>query len=59
MVERGNSPGFLIEAGDVILRADETCGEEFQRDEAVQPEILGLIDHTHAAFAELLEYLVM
>ena len=30
-------------------------GQKLQGDEAVQPSVLGLVDHTHAATAELLD----
>ena len=32
-----------------------SSGKKLQRDEALQPRVLGLIDHAHSAAAELLE----
>ena len=39
--------------------ASEIRREEFQRDRAVELEVLGFVDNTHSATAELLEDLVV
>jgi hypothetical protein len=33
--------------------------QEFEGDKAVEPSVLGLVDHTHTAAAEFLEYAVV
>ncbi len=35
------------------------AGQKFEGDEAAQRDVLGFIDHTHAASAQLLNYAVM
>src|SRR5581483_7851554 len=50
---------LLNEAALALGLARKTGGEDFDRDRAVQPRILGFINLAHAARAELLEQLVV
>src|SRR4029077_9563683 len=59
MVERGSGLRFTLEAAQRVRIAADFVGQEFQRHEAVQARILGLVNHTHAAAAEFFENAVM
>src|SRR6185312_3077706 len=59
MIERGDGVGFLLEACDTIRFADEIAREKLQCYNPLQPPVARLVDNAHAAFAELVEDLVM
>ncbi len=59
MVERRGSLRFTLETRQGLRIATELVGQELQRHEAVKAGVLGLVDHTHAAAAELLNDAVM
>ena len=58
MIEGGGS-GLLPEAGLVFLVLQPVSGEKLQRHDALEFRVLGLVDHAHAALAELLEDFVV
>jgi len=53
MKERSGGPGFLNEPSPVFLAGDGVRGKKLERHRPAEGEVLGLVDHTHAAFAEL------
>jgi hypothetical protein len=53
MIERRCGPGFPHEASHPLGVADETRGQEFQRDFSRQPGILGQVHLAHATRPEL------
>ena len=58
VLQPGDGPGFLIEAGE-LLRAGVPAGENhLEGDEPIQPRLPGLVDDAHAAAAQLREDLV-
>src|ERR1039458_10803685 len=54
VVERGSRAGFLEEAALVVF-GDALGFEKFERQVSVQTDILGLVDHAHAAGAQLFD----
>jgi hypothetical protein len=55
VIEGRGSFGFALEAAKSLEVLRDIIGQEFQRDETVQLDVLGLIDDTHAAPAQLLQ----
>jgi hypothetical protein len=54
MVESRGRLRFPLETGEGLRVSSHLIGQELQGHEAMQSRVLGLIDHTHAATAELL-----
>ena len=50
MIQRG--PGLCLTLAQCLRILGDFVGQEFQSDEAVQLDVLGLVDHTHPAPAE-------
>ena len=59
MIERGGGLGFAPEALQGLRVAGDVFRKKFQRDEAAEAGVLGLIDHAHTAAAKLFEDAVM
>ncbi len=59
MVERGSGARFATESLDSLSVMRNIVGQEFQRDIATETRVLGLINHTHSAAADLFEHVVM
>jgi hypothetical protein len=59
MVQRGSGLGFLNKAPFALCIGYFFRRQYFDSNEAVEMSITGLVDHTHAALAELFEKLVM
>ena len=55
MVQGGGSLGFTLEALQCLGVSGHFVGQELQRNETAEVGVLGLVDHTHAAAAELLD----
>jgi hypothetical protein len=55
MIQRGCCPGLSLEALTPLRVVGEVIGQKFQGDKATEAGILGLVDDTHAAGAELLQ----
>ena len=53
VIDRRGRARFLKEASLRVGVAHELRREELERHEAAKPEVLGLVDHTHAAGADL------
>ena len=53
MVERGRGLGFALKTGERLRIAGDIVGKKFQGDETVKANVLGFIDDSHAATAEL------
>ena len=51
--------GFALEALAGFLVAQKVGGQEFERDRAFEFGVVGFVDHTHPALAELAGDLVM
>ena len=47
--------GFALEARQRLRVLGDIIGQELQGDEAIELGVFGLVDHTHAAAAELLD----
>ncbi len=58
MVERGGGFGLVDEPLLLVLLGGKVMGQKLEGDETIQPQILSLVDHAHASFAELCEDLV-
>ncbi len=59
MIESGGRLRLADEAFPGLLVAGELPGKKLERYRAAQLRVLGLVDHTHPAPAELLDYSVM
>ena len=55
MVQRGSGLRLALKTGQSLRVFGHIVGEKFQGDEAVQLDVLGLVDHAHAATAKLLD----
>ena len=55
MVQRGGGLGFALETAQRLRVSGDVVGKKFQRDEAVQARVFGLVDNAHAAAAELFD----
>ena len=55
MVQRRRRLRLALETRQRLRIARDVVGQELQRDEAVQARVLGLVDHAHAAAAQLLD----
>jgi len=47
--------GFALKAGERLRVACNVLWQEFEGDEAVQPGVLGFVDHAHPATAKFLD----
>jgi len=59
MVQGGSSLRFALKTAQRQRIARDFIGKKFEGDEPVQPGILGLIDHPHAAAAKFLDNAVV
>ncbi len=59
MIERGGGLGFALEARESLRVCGERFRQKFERHEAAQADVFGLVDHAHAATAEAIEDTVM
>jgi hypothetical protein len=59
MVQCGSSLSLSLEASQSLRVFGYVIGEKFQRYEAVQPGVLGLIDDTHTAATKLFNDVIM
>src|SRR6266480_5283012 len=55
MVQRRRRLRFALETGECLRVSGNLLRQELQRNEAMQPCILGFVDDTHPAVAELFE----
>jgi hypothetical protein len=55
VVQCGCSLSFSLEASQRLGVSGYFFGQELQRDKSVEGYVLGLVDHTHAATAQLLD----
>ena len=55
MVQSGGGTCFAAKAFQCLRILGHFVGQEFQGDEAAKLGVLGLVDHTHPAAAELLD----
>ena len=55
MIQRRCGARLALEALERLRIADEIVREEFQRGKPAEPRVFGLVDHTHAAAAQLLD----
>ena len=55
VVQRGRSLGFPPETTESLCVVGEFVGKELEGNGAAELQILGLVDHTHAAAADLLD----
>ena len=58
VVHRGRGPGFPDEPLPERLVPGQSGRQDLERDPAVQPDVVGPVDHGHAAPADLLHHLV-
>jgi len=59
VVERGGGARFALEAIQCLRIECQVVGQQFQNYVAAQIDVLGLIDHAHAAAAQLRQHAVM
>ena len=55
VIESGSCLRFPLESFQVLAVLREFFRQELQRDGALELGVLGLVDHTHAAAAQLLQ----
>ena len=55
MVQRGSCLRLALKAGQRLGIASHLIGQEFQGHKAVEAGVFGLVDHAHAAAAELFD----
>ena len=53
MIQRGCRLRLTLETAQSLRVSGNLLGQEFQSDETMEPGVFGLIDHTHAAAAQL------
>src|ERR1700746_2263728 len=59
VVQRRGSFGFALEAAQSLRVLGHIVGQEFKSDKAAEVGVLGLVDHTHAAAAQLFDNTVV
>ena len=59
MIERRCRLCFALKSSQHLRVAGDFVGQEFERDEAVQLNVLGLVHYPHAAAAQLLDNAVV
>ena len=59
MIQRRSGLRLALEAGQSLRIFGDIVGQEFQRDKAAELEVLRLVNHAHAAAAQLLDDAVM
>ena len=55
MIQRGGGLGFALKAAESLRVFGYVVGQELESDKATEFDVLSLVDHTHAAAAELLD----
>jgi hypothetical protein len=55
VIQRGRRLCFALKAGECLRVAGNFFRKKLEGDEAVEPGILGLVDHTHAPATELFQ----
>ena len=55
VIQRGGGLGFALKTGEGLRIVSYIFGQEFERDEAMQPRVLGLVHHAHSAAAQFLD----
>src|SRR5271157_3495548 len=55
MVQRRRGLGFALKARQRLRIAGHFLGQELERDKAMQPRVLGLVDDAHAAASKLFD----
>ena len=55
MIQGRGGAGLALEPFDRARIPRQLFGEEFQRDGTSQPRVFGLVDHAHAALAQLFQ----
>ena len=53
MIQRGSGLGFALETAERLRITRNFVGQEFECDEAMEPLVFGLVDHSHPAATEL------
>jgi hypothetical protein len=59
MIQRRSGPGFPLKTLDGEMILGNLFGEELHGDAAAKFKIFRLVDHTHAAATQLLQYSVV
>jgi hypothetical protein len=52
MAQRGGGLGFASKVLQGLMIVGQLCRQKFQGEEAVEPGVLSLLDHSHAATTE-------
>ena len=55
MIQRGGGLGLALKAAEGLRVFGDVVGQELKSDKAAELHVLGLVDHTHPAAAELLD----
>ena len=55
VIERGSRLRFSAEPFECLRVVDHIFGKELEGDEAMEPRVLGFVNHTHSTAAELLD----
>ena len=55
MIQGGRGPSLALESAQRLPVASQIVRQELEGDEAMEPGVLRLVDHAHAAAAELLD----
>ena len=55
MVQGGSGLRLALETGEGLRIFGNFVGQELERDKAMQLDVLGFVDHAHAAAAEFLD----
>jgi hypothetical protein len=55
MVQGGSGLGLALETGQRLGIARDFLRKEFQSDKTVEPDVFGLVNHTHSTAAQHLE----
>src|ERR1017187_7402841 len=59
VIQGGSGAGLAPEAIQGLRMPGEFAGQELESDKSLEPRVLGLVDHAHAAVAQLLHDAVM
>src|SRR5437870_11367639 len=59
MIQAGSGLRLAAEAAEQMLIGGDVIGKKFESNETAETGVLGLINHSHSAAAELFDHLVM
>ena len=59
MIQRGGGLSFALETAERLRITRNFVGQEFERDEAMEPRVFGFVDDAHPATTEFFDNAVV